>query len=85
MLDLGWSEFLLIMMVALLVLGPKELSRAAFMIGNFLRQARNAFGDIKSAFENMAEELESRASHANTIEQRGQDETKQKVKTKEND
>lgn len=59
MLDLGWSEILLIVVIALLVLGPKELSRAAFMIGNFFSAARSAFGDIRNAFEDMSEQLES--------------------------
>lgn len=62
MLELGWAEILLIIVVALLVLGPKELSRTAFMIGNFFAAARNAFGDIRSSFEDMAERLESSTS-----------------------
>lgn len=67
MLDLGWSEVLLIIIMALLVLGPKELSRAAFMLGNFVGYARSAFSDIRNAFEDMSEELES--STKNEIDQ----------------
>ncbi len=59
MLDLGFLEVLLIIVVALVVLGPKELSRAAFMLGNFVRMARSTFGDARAAFEDMAEQLES--------------------------
>ena len=59
MFDIGWQELLLVGVLALLVLGPKELSRTAFMIGNFFSQARAQFAVFRNAFEDMAEDLES--------------------------
>ncbi len=59
MLDIGWSEFFLIGVLALLVLGPKDLTRLAFLLGHWVGQARQAISDLHRAFEDMAEELES--------------------------
>ena len=59
MLDIGWSELVLVGVLALIVLGPKDLTRLAFMMGHWVGQARTAMGDLRRAFEDMAEELES--------------------------
>ncbi len=59
MLDIGWSELFLIAVLALLVLGPRDLTRLAFRLGHWVGQARQAMGDLRRAFEDMAEELES--------------------------
>ena len=59
MLDIGWTELLLVGVLALIVLGPRDLTRLAFMMGHWVGQARTAMGDLRRAFEDMAEELES--------------------------
>ncbi|MEO0810063.1 MAG: Sec-independent protein translocase protein TatB, partial [Pseudomonadota bacterium] len=40
MLDLGWSELLVIAAVALIVVGPKELPGMLRTIGKFMRVIR---------------------------------------------
>lgn len=39
---IGWSEILLILLVALVVLGPKKLPDAAKSLGKSVRELRNA-------------------------------------------
>lgn len=51
MFDLGFSELLLTAVVALLVLGPERLPRAAKMGGLMLRRARASWFSVKSQFE----------------------------------
>lgn len=51
MFDIGFSELLLIGVVALLVLGPERLPRAARMAGLWMRRARASWYSVRSEFE----------------------------------
>ena len=51
MFDLGFSELLVIGVVALLVLGPERLPRAARFAGLWVRKARAQWYSVKSEFE----------------------------------
>lgn len=51
MFDVGFSELLLIGIVALLVLGPERLPGAARTLGALLRRARTSFESVKSEVE----------------------------------
>ena len=42
MFDLGWPELMLIMVVALVVIGPKELPNAIRMVMGVVRKVRSA-------------------------------------------
>jgi sec-independent protein translocase protein TatB len=58
MLDVGWSELILIGVVALIVIGPKDLPRVLREVGKFVRQARNMAGQFRSGFDSMMQEAE---------------------------
>jgi sec-independent protein translocase protein TatB len=58
MLDVGWSELLLIGVVALIVIGPKDLPRVLREVGKFVRQAKNMAGQFRSGFDSMMQEAE---------------------------
>lgn len=45
---IGWSEILLIMLVALVVLGPKKLPDAAKSLGKTVRELRNAISGLEN-------------------------------------
>lgn len=69
MFDLGFSELLLVMVVALVVLGPERLPKAARFAGLWVRRARAQWDSVKGELERelAAEELkrsvqESRAA-----------------------
>lgn len=56
--DVGLSEVLLIAVVALVVLGPKDLPRLMNMAGKMAAQARRLAGEFQAAFNQMARETE---------------------------
>ena len=51
MFDVGFSELLVIAVVALLVLGPERLPRAARMAGLWMRRARAQWHSVRAALE----------------------------------
>lgn len=51
MFDLGFSELLLIAVVALIVLGPERLPKAARFAGLWVRRARAQWYSVKSELE----------------------------------
>jgi len=51
MFDLGFSELVVIAVVALIVLGPERLPRAARFAGLWVRRARAQWYSVKSEFE----------------------------------
>jgi sec-independent protein translocase protein TatB len=56
--DLGWSEMAVVMLVALLVLGPKELPRLARDIGRWTGKARAMAREFQRSLEDIAREAE---------------------------
>jgi len=58
MFDVGWQELGLIAVVALLVLGPKELPGLMRTAGQLTRKARAIANEFRFNLENMAEEAE---------------------------
>lgn len=58
MLDFGWQEFLLIAIVTVVIVGPKELPRVFRTITGFMRKARSLAGEFHSAMDEMAREAD---------------------------
>lgn len=54
MLDVGWSELLLIGVVALIVVGPKDLPHLFHSLGRFTAKARSMAREFTSAMEDAA-------------------------------
>src|SRR3982751_6388867 len=51
MFDVGFSELLMIAVVAVIVLGPERLPKAARFAGLWVRRARAQWNSVKSEFE----------------------------------
>ena len=51
MFDVGFSEVLLIAVVALLVLGPERLPKAARFTGLWVRRARSQWDSVRTELE----------------------------------
>lgn len=51
MFDVGFSELLIIAVVALLVLGPERLPKAARFVGLWMRRARAQWYSVKAELE----------------------------------
>ena len=54
----GFSEFLLIAIVALVVVGPKDLPMMMRRLGQFVGKAKSMARDFQSAFEDIAKQTE---------------------------
>lgn len=68
MFDLGFSELLLVALVALVVLGPERLPKAARFAGLWVRRARAQWYSVKSELERelAADELKRNLDDART-------------------
>jgi sec-independent protein translocase protein TatB len=58
MFDLGWGELLIIGVVALVVLGPKELPNALRTVSNLTKTARKLAGEFQSGVNEIVREAE---------------------------
>jgi sec-independent protein translocase protein TatB len=58
MFDIGWSEMAVIMLVALVVIGPKDLPRLARTIGQWVAKGRAMAREFQRSLEDMAREAE---------------------------
>jgi len=56
MLDLGWSEMAMIALLALVVIGPRDLPKVMRTVGRYVRQARGMMRDFQTNLEKMVEE-----------------------------
>jgi sec-independent protein translocase protein TatB len=56
--DIGWPELLLIGVVALVVIGPKDLPRALRVAGFWVRKARTLSREFQSSVDQMIREAE---------------------------
>lgn len=71
MFDLGWPELMLIMVVALIVIGPKELPNAIRTVTGVIRKLRSAAREFQSGLDDIAREsgLDDVKRDLNGIEQ----------------
>jgi sec-independent protein translocase protein TatB len=58
MLDIGWSEMAMIALLALVVIGPKDLPRVMRSIGQWTRKARSVAREFQSGLDDMMRETE---------------------------
>jgi sec-independent protein translocase protein TatB len=58
MFDIGWSEFVVIGVVALIVIGPKELPTVLRTIGQWTTKIRRMAGEFQSQFQEAMREAE---------------------------
>ncbi len=58
MFDLEWSKLLVIGVIALMVIKPKDLPRVLRTVGHWVRQARQVASEFQSSIEQMAREAE---------------------------
>jgi len=58
MFDLSWSHILIFLVVALVVVGPKDMPRLLRMVGQWLGRARGMANEFRKSFDEMARQSE---------------------------
>jgi sec-independent protein translocase protein TatB len=58
MFDIGWSEMFVIVVVALVVIGPKDLPRLIREVGRWTAKARGMAREFQRSFDDMVREAE---------------------------
>ena len=58
MFDVAPSELLLLAVVALVVIGPKDLPKAMRFVGQWVAKARGVMGQFRAGFDTMVREAE---------------------------
>lgn len=58
MFDIGWSELLVIAVVAIVVVGPKDLPRALRTVGQWAAKVRGIAREFQSSVDDMIRESE---------------------------
>ena len=58
MFDVAPTEFMLVALIALLVIGPKELPRLMRTVGQWVAKARGVARQFRSGFDEMVRESE---------------------------
>jgi len=60
--QIGWFEILVIVILAILVVGPKDFPIMLRKIGNWISSVKNYFSDIQKDVKNMENEFEDNIS-----------------------
>lgn len=58
MFDIGWQELFIVAVLALIVIGPKDLPRAIRAVRNVIRKLREMARDFQSGVDDMVREAE---------------------------
>ncbi|HUJ03629.1 MAG TPA: Sec-independent protein translocase protein TatB [Rhizomicrobium sp.] len=58
MLDFSWSHILIVLIVALVVVGPKDLPRLMRILGQWLGKMRRMAEQFRASFDEMARQSE---------------------------
>lgn len=58
MFDIGWDEMALVAVVALIVIGPKDLPNVLRTAGHWARKARNLAGEFQRGVDDMVREAD---------------------------
>ena len=64
MFDLGWQEFLMVAVVLMLVVGPKDLPRILRSFSKFMRQAKSMASEFTTSIEDVARQDEIKSMMA---------------------
>jgi len=58
MLDIGWPELLVLLIIALVVIGPKDLPKAMYTLGKWVRAIRRMTSQMQRQFDDAMREAE---------------------------
>ena len=69
MFDIGWQEMFILALLAIVVIGPKDLPRAIRSVTHWIRRARGMARDLQDGLDDVVREaeLEDIKKHANAM------------------
>ena len=67
MFDIGWSEIFLVVVIAVVVVGPKELPRMMRLVGQWTGRARAMADQFRRSFDDMARQTELEEMRAEVL------------------
>ena len=69
MFDIGWQEMFILALLAIVVIGPKDLPRAIRTVTHWIRRARGMARDLQDGLDDVVREaeLEDIKKHANAM------------------
>ncbi len=67
MFDIGWSEIFLVVVIAVVVVGPKELPRMMRLVGQWTGRARTMADQFRRSLDDMARQTELEEMRAEVL------------------
>lgn len=58
MFDIAWTEMLILVLITLLVVGPKDLPKVVRAVGGMVRKARDLAGEFQQGLDQLSREAE---------------------------
>jgi sec-independent protein translocase protein TatB len=58
MFDIGWSEMVFVLIIAVLVIGPKDLPGTIATVGKYIRKIKGFAREFQSGIDDLAKEAE---------------------------
>ena len=74
--QIGWFEILIIVVIAILVIGPKDFPIMLKKIGSWMGSIKRYFSDIQKDFTDMEDSLENEISLEKNIDKQTNDKKK---------
>ena len=77
MFDIGWQELFIVGLLAVIVMGPKELPRALRTVTGLVRKARSMAGEFQRGLDDMVreadlEDIKKQMEDASTMDVKGE-------------
>ena len=60
--QIGWFELIIIVLVAILVIGPKDFPKVLNKIGNWIGSTKRYFSDIQNKVSKLEDEIDENIS-----------------------
>jgi len=63
--QIGWLEILIVVVVAILIIGPKDFPVVLKKIGSWISSFKNYFSEVQKGITDMEDKIEKEASFEN--------------------